>query len=213
MHDVLAHRISLLSVHAGALEFRPDAPPEEIARAAGVIRASAHAALQELREVIGLLRESDDHSGDGGEGPGKAAPERPQPTLAHVPQLVEESREAGMHVRFSLELADSGSVPDAVGRTVYRIVQEGLTNVRKHAPASLVDVQIASDPDGPLTVSVVSRPAVGATAPAATTAPAPLLPGTGTGLVGLAERVSLAGGRLEHGPGPDGGYVLRATLP
>ena len=58
MHDVLAHRISLLSLHAGALEFRPDAPPEEVARAAGVIRSSAHEALNDLREVIGVLRES-----------------------------------------------------------------------------------------------------------------------------------------------------------
>ena len=74
MHDVLAHRISLLSLHAGALEFRPDAPPQEVARAAGVIRGSAHAALQDLREVIGVLR-ADTAGGDTG-------PERPQPTLA-----------------------------------------------------------------------------------------------------------------------------------
>src|SRR5215467_3023033 len=81
MHDVLAHRISLLSIHAGALEFRPDAPPEEVARAAAVIRASAHQALQDLREVIGVLR---DDSGDG-------APERPQPRLSDLPALIDES--------------------------------------------------------------------------------------------------------------------------
>ena len=72
MHDVLAHRISLLSMHAGALEFRPDAPPEEVARAAGIVRASAHQALQDLREVIGVLREEPAVNG---------GPERPQPTL------------------------------------------------------------------------------------------------------------------------------------
>ncbi len=94
MHDVLAHRISLLSLHAGALEFRPDAPPDEVARAAGVIRASAHDALQDLRTVIGVLR------ADAGDGD----PEPPQPTLADVPALIEESREAGMHVRFECEL-------------------------------------------------------------------------------------------------------------
>ena len=81
MHDVLAHRVSLLSLHAGALEFRPDAPPEEIAEAAGVIRATARAALEELRQVIGVLR-------DGAEG---GAPEPPQPTLAEIPALVDES--------------------------------------------------------------------------------------------------------------------------
>src|SRR3954452_21799398 len=81
MHDVLAHRISLLSMHAGALEFRPDAPPAEIARAAGVVRGSAHQALQDLREVIGVLR---DDTADGG-------PERPQPALTSLPELLDES--------------------------------------------------------------------------------------------------------------------------
>src|SRR3712207_3314584 len=80
MHDVLAHRISLLSLHAGALEFRPDAPPEEVARAAGVIRASAHQALHDLREVIGVLR--DDPCDD--------ATVPPQPTLGDLPALVDE---------------------------------------------------------------------------------------------------------------------------
>ena len=82
MHDVLAHRISLLSMHAGALEFRPDAPPEEIARAAGIIRASAHQALEDLREVIGVLREE----------PADGDPERPQPTLANLPGACSTSR-------------------------------------------------------------------------------------------------------------------------
>src|SRR4029078_1249041 len=86
MHDVLAHRISLLSLHAGALEFRPDAPPDEVARAAAVIRASAHHALEDVRMVIGILR-------DGAEG---EAPQPPQPTLAALPELLEESRAAGM---------------------------------------------------------------------------------------------------------------------
>jgi len=106
MHDVLAHRISLLSLHAGALEFRPDAPPEEVARAAGVIRASAHDALEDLRAVIGVLREGSDG----------ADPERPQPTLADLPGLIEESRAAGMQVRFETRVDDPGAVPTATGR-------------------------------------------------------------------------------------------------
>src|SRR6266542_4190320 len=89
MHDVLAHRISLLSLHAGALEFRPDAPAEEVARAAAVIRASAHQALEDLRAMIGLLR-------DGADG---EAPQPPQPTLAALPGLLEESRAAGMRAQ------------------------------------------------------------------------------------------------------------------
>ncbi len=94
MHDVLAHRISLLSVHAGALEFNPDAPPAEVAEAAGVIRASARAALAELRDVIGVLREED----------GADLTARPQPTLADLDTLVEESRAAGMRLTARIEL-------------------------------------------------------------------------------------------------------------
>lgn len=90
MHDVLAHRISLLSVHAGALEFHPDASPEEVAEAAGVIRATAQSAMQELREVIGVLRDEGQET----------IPEPPQPTLAQLPALMEESRAAGMNVRW-----------------------------------------------------------------------------------------------------------------
>jgi signal transduction histidine kinase len=198
MHDVLAHRVSLLSLHAGALEFRPDAPAEEVADAAGVIRATARAALEELRDIIGVLR-------DGGE---QAAPEPPQPTLAQVPALVDESRAAGMHVRARIEAPDAEALPAALGRTAYRVVQEGLTNARKHAPGAAVDVAIAVD-DGRLVVGVVTRRPVGVRAGAASRP----LPGAGTGLVGLAERVALAGGELEHGPDAAGDFVLRARLP
>ena len=193
MHDVLAHRVSLLSLHAGALEFRPDAPPAEIAEAAGVVRASAHSVLQELREVIGVLREGDEGT------------ERPQPTLADIPGLVEESRAAGMRVEASID-GDAG-VAAATGRTAYRIVQEGLTNARKHAPGAAVVVTVAARGESGLEVEVVSRRAVGVLAGG------PPPPGTGSGLIGLAERVALAGGEFTHGPRPGGDHVLRATLP
>src|SRR5690242_871028 len=115
MHDVLAHRISLLSLHAGALEFRPDASPEEVARAAGVIRASAHQALEDLREVIGVLR-------DGTVAPGDVPPSPPQPTLAGLPGLLEESRAAGMTLRAGVDVDDLAAVPEVVGRHAFRIV-------------------------------------------------------------------------------------------
>jgi signal transduction histidine kinase len=194
MHDVLAHRLSLLSLHAGALEFRPDASPEEIAEAAGVIRASSHAALRELRDVIGVLREQET----------EAADEPPQPTLADLPALVEESRAAGMRVDCRVEVEDE--LPPALGRTVYRVVQEGLTNARKHAPNAAVSVVVGGGGGERLGVEVTSRRAVGVAA-------GPEVPGAGTGLIGLAERVELAGGELRHGPGPDGDFVLRAELP
>ncbi|NYI97474.1 signal transduction histidine kinase [Streptomonospora nanhaiensis] len=218
MHDVLGHRLSLLSVQAGALEYRPDAPPEEVARAAAVIRGSAHQALQDLREVIGVLR----------------APvgELPQPTLADVRSLVAESVEAGTPV--TLEEAVAGRAPDTVGRTAYRIVQEGLTNARRHAPGAAVRVVLRGAAGDGLEVEVRNgaapahgpgRPGSSAPSPDPVAAPAPTAgggvgagagvgaPGGGQGLIGLAERVSLAGGRLTHGPDGEGGFRLAAWLP
>jgi signal transduction histidine kinase len=201
MHDVLAHRISMVSVHAGALEYHPDAPTDEVAKAAGVIRTSAHAALGELREVINLLRNPVDR-GDNEED--QLQP--PQPTLEDIPALIEESRQGGTSIRFEMNVDLPATIPAAVGRTAYRIVQEGLTNARKHAPASEVEVDIAAPGAGMLTVSVLTHPSARETAEAAP-------PGSGTGLIGLRERVALAGGRLDHGPTAEGGYALSATLP
>ena len=139
--------------------------------------STAHGALEELRDVIGVLREG--------------SPEPPQPTLAEIPALVDESRRAGMRVRCTLDLTADPALPAALGRAAYRIVQEGLTNARKHAPGAAVQVTISAEASTALVVEVVSRRAVGVAAPA------PLaLPGAGTGLVGLAERVELAGGEL-----------------
>ena len=196
MHDVLAHRISLLSLHAGALEFRPDAPPDEVARAAAVIRASAHQALDDLRTVIGILR-------DGADG---EPPQPPQPTLAALPELLEESRAAGMRLHTDVRVADLASVPDSAGRHALRIVQEALTNARKHAASAAVDLRVEGTPGEGLTIEVRN--------------PAPVLaaavteiPGAGTGLIGLAERATLSGGHLEHGLDEDGDFRLRAWLP
>jgi signal transduction histidine kinase len=196
MHDVLAHRISLLSLHAGALEFRTDIPADEVSKAVGVIRSSAHQALQDLRQVIGVLRD---------EG-GSDEPPRPQPTLADLPGLVEESRAAGMRVRLEPAVDGWAAVPEVVGRNAYRIVQEGLTNARKHAAGAVVDVRIAGRAGDGLTVSVRNPFPVGG-------GRASEIPGTGTGIVGLAERAGLAGGRLEHGRVADGDFELKAWLP
>ncbi|WP_411152141.1 sensor histidine kinase [Streptomyces sp. A30] len=193
MHDVLAHRLTLLSVHAGALEFRPDAPHEEVARAAGVIRESAHEALQDLREIIGVLRTGD--SDDAG---------RPQPTLAALDMLVAESREAGMKVTLDSRVTDADTVPASVGRTAYRIAQECLTNARKHVPGAEVTVSVSGAPGEGLTMSVRNPPPDGEV---------PHVPGSGQGLIGLTERATLAGGRLEHGPEANGGFGVRAWLP
>lgn len=192
MHDVLAHRISLLSLHAGALELRAAGQSEEIAGAAGVIRDSAHQALEDLREVIGVLRA--DQSAD--------APEPPQPTLADVPELAEESRRAGMRVRLDCQVADPTDVPVVAGRNAYRIVQEGLTNARKHAQGAEVSVTVHGTRGDGLTVEI-RNPCAVATA----------IPGAGSGIIGLTERAHLAGGRLEHGRTTTGDFRLWAWLP
>ncbi|AGJ58255.1 MULTISPECIES: sensor histidine kinase [Streptomyces] len=194
MHDVLAHRLTLLSVHAGALEFRPDAPTAEVARAAGVIRDSAHEALQDLREIIGVLR-APGESEDGN---------RPQPTLVTLDALVDESRSAGMRVTLDNRVADPARAPAATGRTVYRIAQEALTNARKHAPGAPVGVTVAGGPGDGLTIEVDNP---------APDEPFDPVPGSGQGLIGLTERANLAGGSLDHGPRPDGGFTVRARLP
>ena len=192
MHDVLAHRLSLLSLQAGALELRPEAATDKVEQAAA-IRLSAAAALEELRDVIAVLREDAAES-----------PRPPQPTLAQLPALLDESRDAGMKVAARIEIPGAELVPDGVARTVYRVVQEGLTNARRHAPGAPVQVTVSADDHaGGLVVEVANREAAGG--PASETG--------GTGLIGLAERLALVGGRLEHGRAANGGYVLRATLP
>ena len=180
MHDVLAHRLSLLATYAGALAYRPDAPPEQLSSAAEVVRSGVHQALDELREVIGVLR--DDSL------PDLAAGRSPLPGLADLPELIAESRAAGTPVETGGEAwAVSTAVPDVTGRSAYRVVQEGLTNARKHAPGQPVSVTLGGRPGAGLEVSVVN--ALGPVAAAT-------VPGTGTGLIGLSERLELAGGKL-----------------
>ena len=142
---MLAHRLSLLSVHAGALEFHPDAPAAEIAQAAAVIRTSAAAALADLRQVITVLRE-DSAAADG----------PPQPGFGQLADLLQESRSAGMTLDARIDLPDAGQLPEATGRTVYRVIQEGLTNARKHAPGAPVQVTVTADGQA-VTAEVISR--------------------------------------------------------
>jgi signal transduction histidine kinase len=142
--------------------------------------------LQDLREVIGVLR--------------APVQELPQPTLADLPAMIGESARAGMPV--VLRSAVDGDVPDTIGRTAYRVVQESMTNARKHARGASVEADVSGGRADGVTVTVVNTPgsATGA-------------PGSGQGLLGLAERVALARGRLSHGPTPEGGWRVSAWLP
>ncbi|WBQ08384.1 sensor histidine kinase [Kribbella sp. CA-293567] len=193
MHDALAHRLSLVALHAGALEYCQRLSGEEVAAAAAVTRQSAHDALADLHEILGVLRalETD------------APPERPQPTLADLPALIQEAVEAGTKVQLHNQIDNLAAAPDTIGRNAYRMVQEGLTNARKHAPNTAVDVTLSGRPGTQLLLEVRNPLRLGA---ASTT------PGSGLGLLGLTERAELMGGRLEH-VSSDGNFVVRAWLP
>ncbi|GAA2062435.1 histidine kinase [Streptomyces albiaxialis] len=217
MHDVLAHRISLLSVHAGALAYRTKQTAAgggaaldeaEIAESAGVIRDNAHQALDELREVLHVLRadEEDDTSGPAsGATVGTGGATRPQPGLSGIAALVSEAREAGQRVRYEDALPEDAAPPrPQLQRTAYRVVQEGLTNARKHAPGSEVTVRLTGSPGNGLTLRVSN--------PLPEDVPVAGIPGAGAGLTGLHERLELEEGTLHHGI-DQGAFTLLARLP
>lgn len=193
MHDVLAHRISQVSMHASALAFRTDLDAEEMRASATIIQDTAHQALDDLRAVLGVLRDPD--SGE--------PLEPPQPTYRDLAPLVEEVRSAGLRVSYDDRLGDSGDdLPDSVGRTVYRIVQEGMTNAVRHAPGTALRIVVRGSRDEGVSVELRNPLAL---RPSST-------PGAGLGLVGLSERAQLRGGRLE-GRHENGVWVLRGWIP
>lgn len=191
MHDVLAHRISLVAMQAGVLDHRGDLGAEESRLLVRGIAEGSHQALEELRDVLGVLRADPGH------------PEPPQPSLDRVPDLVADARASGLDV--TLSTAVTGTPADVVGRTCYRVVQEGLTNAAKHAPGAPVHIALEGTAGTGLAVDVRNSPA--------TTRTAHRPPASGFGLLGLTERVGLAGGTLRHHPTSGNGYVLSARLP
>jgi signal transduction histidine kinase len=192
MHDVLAHKVSLIALHAGGLEVTAEPPPDKVRATAHLIGSTAREAMDDLREVLGVLR-----SGAGGDGSDLA----PQPGAADIERVVEASRTAGVRTTLTMDVAE---LPDAMARTVHRIVREGLTNVHKHARGAAASVAVCGDQQRGVTVEVVNQRPVSAGS---------LLPGTGVGLVGLRERVALLGGTLEYGPGAGGGWRVAAWIP
>jgi signal transduction histidine kinase len=190
MHDAVGHRVSLMVLQAGAIEMAAK-DPERVEQLAGQVQTAGRQALDELRQMVGVLRAGD----------AEDAPLAPQPGLDALPRLVDESRQAGMAVQLSGPGIDTPLDP-AVSRAAYRIAQEALTNAGKHAPGAPVTVAVER-PAGQLVVRVVNGPGHAAQ-------PAP---GGGYGLVGLAERVRTLGGRLTAEPRLDGGFVVEAVLP
>ncbi|MGN9791094.1 sensor histidine kinase [Streptomyces sp. NPDC054847] len=193
LHDVVAHHMSVITVQADSAPYRIEALPDAAREEFTSIAASARESLTEMRRLLSVLR-SEDAQGE----------RAPQPGLDRVQQLVEATVRAGVPAELSLA-ADLGSVPQAVDLSGYRIVQEALANVVRHAPGAPTRVSVTSD-GSDLTVLVVNGPAPAPTSPLETT-------GTGHGLVGMRERVRLTGGSLDTGPLPDGGFRVAARLP
>ncbi|MEO3823712.1 histidine kinase [Actinomadura sp. B10D3] len=190
MHDVVANRISVMVVHAGALKAIAVRDPARAAETASVIGDMGRQALEELRHVIGVLRQ------------GENALPQEAVTLAHVRELVDQSGAAGLRVDLMIR-GEERPMPVAVGRTVYRLVQEALTNVHKHAGAADTRVDLGLLPEA-IEVEIANEPS---TAP-----PEHRLPSGGNGLVGLRERVTALGGSFDAGP-RKGGYAVRARIP
>ncbi|MGW4472340.1 sensor histidine kinase [Nonomuraea sp. NPDC004354] len=189
MHDVVAHRVSLMVMHAGALEVSTSDP--RTAEAAALIGGIGREALANLRDVLGVLRT-----------PAQAPPRAPQPTLADLDALLDRSRALGLTLT-RLDEGHTREIGPTAERTAYRVVQEALANIHKHAGQTAADVAIRFLPSA-LEVVVTNQPPVRPAAP---------LPESGWGLVGLRERVELGGGTLHAAPREDGGFELRARIP
>lgn len=193
LHDVVAHHMSVVAIQAEAAPYRVQDTPPELAAAFQTIRENAVAALTELRRVLGVVRSEEDLD---------AAPEAPQPTLADLGLLLANVRSAGLEV----EHVSTGAVrplPQGVELSAYRIVQEALSNVLRHAPGATARVEVSYVLGG-LGLRIVNGPAYRLAKPS---------PGAGHGVLGMRERVGMLGGGMTAEATEDGGYEVTAFLP
>ncbi|MFD3325554.1 sensor histidine kinase [Streptomyces sp. NPDC058701] len=200
LHDVVAHHMSVITVQADSAPYRLPGMPDPVREEFAAIAASARESLGEMRRLLTVLR---------GDGAGGADGERaPQPGIDRLQQLVEATVRAGQPVELSLAAGAAGAAkaaPPAVDLSAYRIVQEALANVVRHAPGAPTTVSVTVDAQEVL-VLVVNGPSRDAVVALESS-------GTGHGLVGMRERVRLTGGTLDTGPLPDGGFRVAARLP
>lgn len=190
LHDVVAHRVSMITVQAGAAQTVTASDPEQAVRSMEAVEQAGREALRELRQILGVLR-SDQERDD----------RFPMHGLADIPDLVADMAEAGIGVSL-IDEAVPDHLPSQLDLASYRIVQEALTNVVKHAgPDPSPEVRLSAT-DGWLTIEVTDRGSG-----------VSILPGTGHGLAGMRERAALLGGTFDAGPRSDGGFQVRARLP
>ncbi|MDV9191133.1 histidine kinase [Streptomyces sp. SR27] len=191
LHDVVAHHMSVVAIQAEAAPYRVENPPPELEQAFLTIRENAVAALTELRRILGVVRAED-----------YEAPDAPQPTLADLDTLVGNVADAGLVV----EKTVTGAVrelPQGVELSAYRIVQEALSNVLRHAPGAAAKVEVSYVLGG-LGLRIANGPARGLVKPS---------PGAGHGITGMRERVTMLGGEMTAGATEDGGYEVAAFVP
>ena len=192
LHDVIGHNISLINVQAGVGLDLMDTQPEQARAALAAIKTVSKDALDELRTMLGALRQGDED-----------APRAPAPGLDRVDELVELTRAAGIPVTVQT-VGEARPLPAAVDLAAYRIVQESLTNVARHAGEATATVRLTHGPDR-LDVEIRDDGHVPATNGS--------FPGSGSGIAGMRQRADALGGRLEAGPCPGGGFVVTAHLP
>jgi signal transduction histidine kinase len=205
LHDVVAHHMSVISIQAQVAPHLVENPSDELKENLEGIRENALEALTELRRVLGVLRsehpDTPDPVGEPGTDTG-TAPHTPQPTLDRLDALVENTRAAGLTVRVEVQ-GTRGPLPQGVELSAYRIVQEALSNVLRHAPGATAAVRLAHHKHG-VDVRVTNSPPTGRV---------PLSRGAGHGLLGMRERAAMLGGTLRAGAAPDGGFEVAAYLP
>ena len=205
LHDVVAHSVSLMTVQAGAARMLADTSPGESRQLLAAIEATGRDCLRETRRVLGVLRDDDGLPAGGPPatlGDGTAGPSAPG--LAELPRLVARSAAAGVAVAVRTQGPPRG-LPGSLDLTAFRIIQEALTNIVRHSTADHCQVALTYGA-GELSIQVTNPPS----------GPRILLagpPGTGHGLTGMRERVSLHGGQFRAGPVADGGFAVTATLP
>ncbi|MEE1823136.1 sensor histidine kinase [Streptomyces sp. BE20] len=196
LHDVVAHHMSVIAVQAASAPYRIPGVPADAAEEFTAIAGTARESLAEMRRLLGVLRSED-----------SGAERAPQPGVGQLVQLVETVRRAGVAAELTVDPELADALPPAVDLSVYRIVQEALANVVRHAPGAGAWVSLTAT-DVSLLVTVVN-----AAPPERAESLEASVEGTGQGLVGMRERVRLLDGRLDTGPLPDGGFKVAAVLP
>ena len=193
LHDVIGHNISLINVQAGVGLDLMDAQPEQARASLAAIKTVSKEALEELRTMLGALRQAGDE-----------VPRAPAPGLDRVPELVDLTRTAGLTVKAEV-VGVPRPVPTTVDVAAYRIVQESLTNVARHAGSATATVRVSYQAESLLVEVLDNGRALNSNGKPT--------PGSGTGIAGMRERAATVGGQLEAGPRPGGGFAVKASLP